>query len=84
MVGADLFSINNSNCLCIVEYYKFSTVKRGEKLSAERPIICYRITFTEHEVPKGMSDTGTSFVSVKLKDLYQKPSQNILDSYPPG
>ena len=69
MLGADVFHFNNKNYLCLVDYHsKFPVVKRMEGLSTENLITTTKIIFTEYGIPhKIMSDTGTKFVSGKLK-----------------
>ena len=44
IVGTEVFSINNSNFLCIVDYHsKLPIVKLAERLSTESLIKCSRI-----------------------------------------
>ena len=69
VVGADIFHFNNINYLCVVDYNsKFPIIWKLQGLSAEHPINAVSAIFTEYGIlHKLMSDTGTSFVSEKIR-----------------
>ena len=53
VIGADMFTLNNNNYLCIVDYCsKFPIVKRAEDMSAESLIIACKVIFSEYGLPK--------------------------------
>ena len=68
-VGADIFHFNNINYLCVVDYNsKFPIVRKLQGLSAEHLINAVSAIFTEYGIlHKLMSDTGTNFVSEKVR-----------------
>ena len=58
-----MFSLNNRNYLCLVDYHsKFSVVKRIESISAESVTLLCKISFIEYGLPKKiMSDAGSKY-----------------------
>ena len=53
VIGADLFSINNKNSFCSVDYLsKFSIEKWAEKVIADKIIASCKVVFTEYWLPK--------------------------------
>ena len=73
-VGADMFTLNDTNYLHIVDYHsKFLTVKRTEELVVDDLIKSCKITFAKYRLPrKIMSDTGTNSISEKLQTFCRK------------
>ena len=46
IIGVDMFTLNNKNYLCIVDYHsKFPTVKKAEDISADSSIVACKVTF---------------------------------------
>ena len=64
VVSVDIFSINNNMFLCIVGYYRKSTiVKKGDGFSADHLIRAAKILFAEFGLPKKIvSDAGMNFI----------------------
>ena len=64
MVGADIFSINNSVPLCIVvKYCIFSIMKKVDGLSADHLNRLAKTVFTEFGLPRIIvSDKDTNFI----------------------
>ena len=70
-IGADKFTLNNKNCLCIVDYHsEFLIVQKAEDLSTDSLILAYEVIFSEFGLPKEiMSDAGGNFFSDKFKQF---------------
>ena len=52
VIGADIFSINSKNYLCIIDYHsKFPIIKKPEDLSADSLILTCKIIFSEYGIP---------------------------------
>ena len=66
-----MFTINNNNYLCIVDYHrKFSLIKKMEDLSADSLILTCKVIFSEYWIPKRiMSDAGGNFISEKFRNF---------------
>ena len=71
VVGADVFHFNNINYLCVVDYNsKFHIVRKLQRLSVEHLINAVTAIFAEYGIlQKIMSDTGTNFVSEKVRQF---------------
>ena len=69
IIGADMFTLNNKQYLCIVDYHsKFLIIKKTEDLSADSLILTCKIICAEYGILKKiMSDSGGNFVSGKFK-----------------
>ena len=69
VIGADMFTLNNKQYLCIVDYHgKFPIIKKTEDLSADSIILVCKIIFAEYGVPKKiMSDSGDNLILDKFK-----------------
>ena len=53
VIGADMFTLNSKNYLCIVDYLsKFPIVKRAEDMSAESLIIAWKLIISEYALQK--------------------------------
>ena len=76
MVGADMFTLNNKNYLCIVDYHsKFPIIKKTEDLSADCLVLTCKAIFAEYRIPKRiMSDSGDNFISEKFKNFCKSPN----------
>ena len=68
-----MFTLNNKNCLCIVDYHsKFPIIKKAEDLSTDSLILAHKIIFSEYGLLKKiMSDAGSIFVSDRCKQFYK-------------
>ena len=80
----DLFTINNSNFLLVVDYHhKFPIVKKTEKLSSDNLLSYYKIHFEQWLLKKIMSNASTHFISEIFKDLCRKLNieQEVSSSY---
>ena len=64
-----MFTLYNSNYLCVVDYHKkFPVFKQIEDLSADNLILACKITISEYGLPKEiMSDTDGNFISYEFK-----------------
>ena len=64
-----MFTLNNKQYLCILDYHsKFLIVKKTKGPSADSLILMCEIIFTECGIPKKiMSDSGGNFISDKFK-----------------
>ena len=71
VLGADMFTLNNTNYLCILDYHSiFPAVKKTEDLSADSVTLTCKVIFSEYGLPrKIMSDAGSKFVSDKFKQF---------------
>ena len=71
VIIVDLFTINNSNFLCVVDYHsKLPIVRKAGALSAGSLNTCCKIIFAEYEVSKKiMLNVGTNFASENFQDL---------------
>ena len=69
IIGADMFTLDNKQYLCIVDYHsKFPIVKKLKDLSADSLILTCKFIFAEYSIPKKiMSDSGSNFISDKFK-----------------
>ena len=69
LIGADMFTLNNRQYLCIVDYHsKFMIVKKTKDLSAASLILTCYIIFAGYGIPKKiMSDSSSNFISDKFK-----------------
>ena len=69
--GTDMFTLNNKNYLCIVDYHsKFPIVKRAENMSAESLIIVCKVIFSECRLTKRIiSYVGDNFISDKFRQF---------------
>ena len=85
VTGADMFTIDNKQYLCIVDYHsKFLISKQTKDLSADSLILTCKIIFAEYVVPKKiMSDSGSNFISDKFKAFCKSLNikQAFLSSY---
>ena len=53
VLGADMFTLNNKNYLCIVDYHsKFPVIKKTEDLSTYNLMLTCKIIFSEYGLPK--------------------------------
>ena len=69
-IGADIFTLNNKNYLCIVDYHsKFPIVKRAEDMSIKKLNNSY--IFRIWIAKKVMSDAGGNFISDKFRQFYK-------------
>ena len=68
VVGADIFTLNNENYLCIADYHnKLAIIKKSEDLFADNLIVACEIIFPEYGLPrKIMSGAGGNFISEKF------------------
>ena len=68
-IGVDIFTLNNKNYLCIVDYHgKFPIVKQAEDIYADSLILACKVIFSEFGLLKKiLSDTGGNFISDKFK-----------------
>ena len=66
---ADVFTLQNNNYLCIVDYHsKFPVIKMMKDLLADSLILECKIIFSEYGLPKKiMSDAGSNFISDTFK-----------------
>ena len=49
VTGANMFTLNNNNYLCIVDYHsKFPIVKRAEDMTAESLVLACKVIFSEY------------------------------------
>ena len=71
VIRADMFTLNNRNYLCIVDYHnKFPIVKREEYMSAENLILACKVIFSEYGLLKKItSDAGGNFISDKFRQF---------------
>ena len=69
VLGTDIFTLNNKQYLCIVDYHsKFPIIKKTKDLSADSLIFMCKIIFAEYGILKKiMSDSGGNFISDKFK-----------------
>ena len=85
VIGMDMFTINNKNYLCIVDYHrKFTRVKKVEDMSADSLILACKVIFSEFGLPKKiMSDAGGFFISDKFKKFCKRMNieQDTSSSY---
>ena len=83
IIGADMFTLNNKQYLCIVDYHsKFPIIKKIKDLSADSLILTCKIIFAEYGILI-MSDSGGNFVSDKFKTFCKilNIEQAFLSSY---
>ena len=67
-----MFTLDNKNYLCIVDYHSKFPVIKMEDLSAESLILACKIIFSEYGLPKNiMSDAGSNSISDKFKRFCQ-------------
>ena len=71
VIEADIFTLNNKNHLCIVDYHsKFPIVKKDRNMSAESLIIECKVLFSEYGLLKKiMYDSGGNFISDKFRQF---------------
>ena len=71
VIGADVFQLNNKNCICITDYpSKFLVMKGMDALSADSLIAAVKVIFAEYGIPhRIMSDAGNDSISEKFKDF---------------
>ena len=85
MIGVDMFTLNDKNYLCIVDYHsKFLISKKTEDLSADCLILTCKTIFAEYGIPKRiMSDSGGNFTSEKFKNFCKSLNieQAVLSAY---
>ena len=64
VIGADMFTFDNKNYLCIVDYHtKFLIVKKAEDMSPDSLILACKVIFSEFGLPKKiMLDMGGNFI----------------------
>ena len=69
VIGADMFTLNNKQYLCIVDYHsKSPIIKKTEDLSAYNLILKCKIIFAEYGLPKKtVSDSVGNFISDTFK-----------------
>ena len=69
VIGADKFTLNNINHLCIVDYHsKFLRVKKAEDMYTYSLILACNIFFSKFGLPKNkIRDVGGSFISGNFK-----------------
>ena len=71
-VGADIFSINNKNCICIGDYHsKCPVIKQLECLSTNNLMKAPRLFLEYSLLSKTVSDAGTNCVPEKFEDFFR-------------
>ena len=70
-MGADMFTLNNKNYLCIVDYHKkFPIVRRVDDMSTESLVIACKVIFSEYGLTKKtMSDGSGNFISDNFRQF---------------
>ena len=77
-----MFTLNDKNYLCIVDYHsKSPTLKKAEDMSTDSLILACKVIFSEYGLAKKiMSDADGNFISDKFQQFYK--NMNIEQATP--